>query len=53
MYRSKRSLCDRPMQLQNALSELEIAEKLVETGVMSPEEFQELASRVKAQTLGL
>ncbi len=53
LYRSKGALCDRPMTLQNALSELEIGEKLVDSGVMTPEEFQRLARRVKQQALGL
>jgi len=53
LYRSKRAICDRPMELQNALSELEIGEKLVDSGVMSPEEFEVLAHRVKRQALGL
>ncbi len=52
LYRSKGALCDRPMELQNALSELEIGEKLVDSGVMTPEEFQGLARRVKRQALG-
>lgn len=51
LYRSKRNVCDRPMQLQNALSELELAEKLVTSGAMSNAEYLELAKRIKAKAL--
>lgn len=53
LYRPKRAICDRPMALQNALSELELAEKLVTAGAMSNAEYLELARRVKARALGL
>lgn len=53
LYRSKRNICDQPMALQNALSLLELAEKLVTSGAMSNAEYLELAKRIKAQTLGL
>ena len=48
LYRSRRAMCDQSMQLQNAMSQLEIAEKLVTTGAMSNEEFMELSRRIKA-----
>lgn len=53
LYRSKRNICDQPMALQNALSLLELAEKLVTSGAMSNAEYLELAKRIKAQALGL
>ena len=53
LYRSRRANCDKSMKLQNALSELEIAERLVTTGVMSSEEFMKLAERVKKEALGV
>jgi hypothetical protein len=53
LYRTRRAMCDKSMELQNALSQLEIAEKLVTTGVMTNEEFLELSRRIKAQTLGV
>ena len=52
LHRSRRSLCDKPMKLQNALSELEIAEKLVTIGAMSDEEFMNLSQKIKAQLFG-
>lgn len=53
LYRTRRAMCDKSMELQNALSQLEIAEKLVTTGAMTNEEFLELSRRIKAQTLGV
>lgn len=53
LYKPKRSICDRSMALQDALSILEIAEKLVTSGAMTNEEYMALARRVKEQTLGL
>ncbi len=53
LYRPKRGICDKPMELQNALSLLELAEKLVTAGAMTNAEYMELAKRVKRTTLGL
>lgn len=53
LYRSRRHICDKSMTLQNALSQLEIAEKLVTSGAMSNEEFMALSKRIKALTFGL
>lgn len=53
LYRSRRHLCDRSMTLQNALSQLEIAEKLVSSGAMSNDEFMALSRQIKALTFGL
>ncbi|MCP4683932.1 MAG: hypothetical protein GY867_00655 [bacterium] len=53
LYRSKSAVCDRPQVLNNALNELELAERLVDAGAMTPEEFRILARRVKQQALGL
>ena len=52
LYRSRRAMCDKSMGLQNAMSQLEIAEKLVTTGAMSNEEFLELSRRIKAMVMG-
>jgi len=41
------------MQLQNAMSQLEIAEKLVASGAMTNEEFLKLARKIKAQVFGV
>ncbi len=52
LYRSKSSSCDPAMKLQNALSQLEIAEKLVSSGAMTNEEFIRLARKIKTMTFG-
>lgn len=52
LYKSKASTCDQAMKLQNALSQMEIAEKLVSSGVMTNEEFMKLAKRIKATAFG-
>lgn len=52
LYRSKSGTCDPAMKLQNALSQLEIAEKLVSSGAMTNEEFLKLARRIKAMAFG-
>lgn len=52
LYKSKASTCDQAMKLQNALSQMEIAEKLVSSGVMTNEEFLKLAKRIKATAFG-
>ncbi len=51
LYKSKRNMCDKSMTLQNALSELEVAEKLVEIGAMTNEEYMDLANRIKREAL--
>jgi hypothetical protein len=53
LYRPRRNICDRAMQLQDALSLLEVAEKLVTAGAMSNDEYLKLAQRIKRQTLGV
>lgn len=53
LYRPKRGVCDRPMQLQNALSELELAEKLVTAGAMTNAEYMLLAQQIKQRALGV
>ena len=40
------------MKLQNALSQLEIAEKLVSSGAMTNEEYLKLAKKIKAMAFG-
>lgn len=52
LYRSKANSCDQAMKLQNALSQLEIAEKLVSSGAMTNEEYLNLARRIKATAFG-
>jgi hypothetical protein len=52
LYRSKSGICDQPMKLQNALSQLEIAEKLVSSGAMTNEEYLKLAKKIKAMAFG-
>lgn len=52
LYRSKGNTCDQAMKLQNALSQLEIAEKLVTAGAMTNDEFVKLARRIKATAFG-
>lgn len=47
LYQGRRHICDRPMQLQNALSELELAEKLVTNGAMTNEEYMKVANQIK------
>lgn len=52
LYKSKASTCDQAMKIQNALSQMEIAEKLVSSGAMSNEEFLKLARKIKATAFG-
>ena len=52
LYRGKNNTCDQAMKLQNALSQLEIAEKLVTSGAMTNEEFLKLARRIKTSAFG-
>lgn len=47
LYQGRRHVCDRPMELQNALSELELAEKLVTNGAMTNEEYMKVADQIK------
>ena len=53
LYRRRAGTCDRSMQLQNALSQLEIAEKLVSSGAMTNDEFLRLARKIKAMVFGV
>lgn len=53
LYKARRDVCDRPMQLQNALSELELAEKLVTAGAMTNEQYMKVADRVKKMIFGI
>jgi len=53
LYRRRAGTCDRSMQLQNALSQLEIAEKLVSSGAMTNDEFLQLARKIKAMVFGV
>lgn len=52
LYKPKGSTCDQALKLQNALSQLEIAEKLVSAGAMTNEEFLKLARKIKANAFG-
>ena len=52
LYKARRDVCDKPMQLQNALSELELAEKLVTAGAMTNEQYMKVAEKIKRVILG-
>lgn len=47
LYQSKRDTCLKAVEAQNMLDSLELAERLVSSGVMTNEEYIELARKVK------
>ena len=51
LYQSKRDTCLKAVEAQNMLDSLELAERLVSSGVMTNEEYIELARKVKASLL--
>jgi hypothetical protein len=47
LYRSRRDLCDKAVKSQNMADSLELAERLVDSGAMTNEEYLELARKYK------
>lgn len=53
LYRPKRDVCNKSLELHNAASVLELAEKMVTSGAMTNEEYMKLSRRIKESVLGL
>jgi hypothetical protein len=51
LYQPRRNMCDRAVKTQNMQDALELAEKLVDSGAMSNEEYLELARKYKRELL--
>lgn len=47
LYRARRDTCDKAIEIYNALSKLEAAEKLVQAGAMKNDEYMRLAEKIK------
>lgn len=47
LYGPRRGTCDEVVEIQNALSKLEAADKLVQAGAMKNDEYLRLAEKVK------
>ena len=47
LYKTRKGICDRSMELQDAMSELDLAEKLVTAGAMSNAEYLEVTKKIK------
>lgn len=53
LYSSKENLCDNSMKMQDALSRLEIADKLLQSGTMSNEEYKMVTESIKNDIFNL
>lgn len=51
LYQPRRGMCDRAAKTQNMQDSLELAEKLVDSGAMSNEEYLQLARKFKRELL--
>lgn len=51
LYSSRRGMCDKAVKTQNMQNSLELAEKLVDSGAMTNEEYLELAKKYKQELL--
>lgn len=46
-YSSKENICDNSMRAQDALNKLEIADKLLQNGTMTNEEYKTITEKIK------
>jgi hypothetical protein len=51
LYQSRRGVCDKALKTQNMQDSLELAERLVDSGAMTSEEYLELANKFKRELL--
>lgn len=51
LYHPRRNMCDKAVKTQNMQNSLELAEKLIDSGAMTNEEYLELAKKYKYELL--